>query len=156
MTPGLPLYAAPRLTLRKVKVFRGMDGSGLNANLYLDGKYVAFILDEGNGSGMYIHYDDQAMSTIVDAYIASLDIPGTPWTLNETALMLPWTLDTLINRTIDDHEDAKRMARLRKTKILFRLPTDDSDTIRTIQHKDRVAEATAWLLRKYPEARILT
>lgn len=46
------------LELKAVKTFLGSDGYGLNANLYLNGKKVAFVLDEGNGGELNISFTD--------------------------------------------------------------------------------------------------
>lgn len=46
------------LELKGVKTFMGMEGYGLNANLYLNGKKVAFVLDEGNGGELSISFTD--------------------------------------------------------------------------------------------------
>ena len=36
-------------SVKKVKTFRGMEGEGYNADLYRDGKKIAFVIDEGCG-----------------------------------------------------------------------------------------------------------
>lgn len=42
--------------LKSVKTFQGMDGIGLNANLYYKNKKVAFVLDEGHGGELNIQF----------------------------------------------------------------------------------------------------
>lgn len=42
--------------LSKIKSFRGMEGYGCNATITLDGKAVAFVLDEGNGGQIDIDF----------------------------------------------------------------------------------------------------
>lgn len=43
-------------TLGKIKTFRGRDGYGLNATILLDGKPVAFVLDEGCGGMLDVDF----------------------------------------------------------------------------------------------------
>ena len=43
--------------VKGVKTFEGMEGYGINANLYFEGKKVAFILDEGNGGCLDVRWD---------------------------------------------------------------------------------------------------
>lgn len=47
------------LQLKAVKTFVGHDGYGLNANLYLNNKKVAFVLDEGCGGELDIQFFDK-------------------------------------------------------------------------------------------------
>jgi hypothetical protein len=48
------------LELKAVKTFLGSDGYGLNANLYLNGKKVAFVLDEGRGGESEVTFTDKS------------------------------------------------------------------------------------------------
>jgi len=48
------------LELKGVKTFIGTDGYGLSANLYLKGKKVASVLDEGNGRGLNVSFLDNS------------------------------------------------------------------------------------------------
>ncbi len=47
-----PVLVNPTIELKNIKTFQGRDGYGLNANLYLNGEKIAFVLDEGNGGEM--------------------------------------------------------------------------------------------------------
>ena len=49
-----------RLEIKKIKTFNGMEGVGLNATLYFDGKKVCEVLDEGCGGTMTYHWTDGA------------------------------------------------------------------------------------------------
>src|SRR5579871_284967 len=49
---------AHKYEVAKIKTFRGMEGSGLNAVLLRDGKKAAELLDEGCGGMMYFHWVD--------------------------------------------------------------------------------------------------
>lgn len=47
------------LELKAVKTFLGSDGYGLNANLHLNGKKVAFVLYEGRGGELEVTFTDK-------------------------------------------------------------------------------------------------
>ena len=46
----------PEFTLTKVKTFIGNEGHGLNAEITMDGKPVAFVLDEANGGMIQVDW----------------------------------------------------------------------------------------------------
>jgi hypothetical protein len=46
-----------KFELKSVKTWQGCDGYGLSANLYVNGKKVATVLDEGNGGEMRIDWE---------------------------------------------------------------------------------------------------
>jgi len=45
----MPNNKKPVITLKKVKLFRGHDGTGLDCDLYVDGKKVAHVFDDARG-----------------------------------------------------------------------------------------------------------
>jgi len=45
-----------KFSVKGVKTFRGMEGYGINANLYYENKKIAFLLDSGNGGCMDIDW----------------------------------------------------------------------------------------------------
>ena len=44
------------LEIKALKTFKGMEGMGVNCNMYLDGKKIGEIIDEGNGGCLHITY----------------------------------------------------------------------------------------------------
>ena len=44
------------IEVRGIKTFKGIEGQGYNAGLYLNGKKIAGLIDKGNGGAVYIHY----------------------------------------------------------------------------------------------------
>jgi hypothetical protein len=113
---------ASRITLKKVKTFKGMDGVGINVDVYFDGKKVAEALDEGCGGEMMIHFLDRNMETTVTNYITSLNIPaevvsypGVP------TFEMPYNLEQIINNFIDGMETQRRLKAICRTKTLVRL-----------------------------------
>lgn len=55
------------LELKAVKTFLGSDGYGLNANLYFNGKKVAFVLYEGRGGELEVTFTDKSNEDAVFA-----------------------------------------------------------------------------------------
>jgi hypothetical protein len=51
----------PKIELKKVKIFRGHDGVGLDCDLYVDGKKVAHVFDSAHGGGN--EYDEYGNTT---------------------------------------------------------------------------------------------
>lgn len=45
------------LQVKNVKSFVGMEGHGFNCSLYIDGKKVAFVIDEANGGEFHYQWD---------------------------------------------------------------------------------------------------
>lgn len=54
-------------TVGKIKIFRGMEGEGLNAVLLRGKTPVAELIDEGNGGMMYYHWKDGHHDTAEEA-----------------------------------------------------------------------------------------
>ena len=46
-----------KVELKAIKTFEGMDGYGLNANVYINGKREAVALDEGCGGEMLLRWE---------------------------------------------------------------------------------------------------
>jgi hypothetical protein len=126
-TTGEQTYAtlvklASRITLKKVKTFKGMDGIGINADVYFDGKKVAEALDEGCGGELYIQWLDPKMESVVAAYITSLNIPAEVVHCEGTSdFEMPYDLEHIINTFVDGMETQKRLKAICRTKTLIRL-----------------------------------
>ena len=112
-----------RITLKKVKTFKGMDGVGLNADVYFDGKKVAEALDEGCGGDMWIQWLDRSMEKVVADYITSLNIPAevVSYPSVPTTFEMPYNLEQIINNFVDGMETQKRLKSICRAKTLVRL-----------------------------------
>jgi|GEM_PF-4794825 len=53
------------IQLKAVNYFRGHDGYGVSANLYLDNKKIGEILDDGWGGGFQIHIEQKEKEEIL-------------------------------------------------------------------------------------------
>lgn len=151
---------AAKFTIKRFESFRTHDGGGFNFDLYVDGKKVAEVAEEGHGGGLLVRWDDPKASVAMEEYVAALPSEKLPdeadtWLLE----MYPTgfrTLDveTFLCKLADDYENAKRMKRLCSKKTLFRLPEDNEGQYRVISRKfDPVVKAHIY--SKYPNATIL-
>ena len=152
--------------MRKVKTFRGREGDGFNAELCRDGKPVAFVMDDANG-GMYRWewydrseprvkktvegYDGKPFERTMTPEEAKLEdhvatLPKESWEYD--AELHAVTDEIFVGGLVDDVANDKRMKRLCKTKVLFRLAGDKEGEYRTVKaaYDARVKE---WMAGKY-------
>lgn len=123
----------PKIELKKVKMFNGHDGVGLDCDLYVDGKKVAHVFDSARGGGNeYQEYGNTLDEIKVNrkiltdleeyaktqTYICEFD--GKESTKN---------LDIIINELLDvveKEKQAKKMVKEFETKICAGIPNGDS------------------------------
>ena len=122
-----------KVEVRKVKSFRGREGLGFNAELVVDGKKVAFVIDEGSGGALRFDWEggrDSPAQKKLLLWLASqtpealglhINVPGTdPDVAAEVLFRTPEDkLDAYVNHLVDLHEEAKRLARQKKTKVVI-------------------------------------
>lgn len=152
------MYPNPlNITLKSVKTFNGLEGQGFSATMYVDGKVCCDVIDDANG-GCYnyqVAYDRKAGARVAGAE-ALLDkarafcktLPTTPWPADygcvDSAGFQP-DLDAFVSELVENIANEKRIARLRKTSLLFKADSDKATTdFRTIKTLD-VAVATRQL-----------
>jgi len=132
----------PNVQLKKVKTFVGMDGYGLNADVYINGVHCYFVLDEGSGGCM----DFTNMARIeknpakkkliedncklLDDYIKTL--PPDTYEFGGKTHTMKVDLETYINKLCDEMETEKlrkknerRMSKLFQTAIVIGKPNED-------------------------------
>jgi hypothetical protein len=139
----LKALVSPRLTLKGIKTFKGMDGVGLNVDIYFDGKKVAFGLDEGCGGGMYFQWLVPAKQDEVDTFITSLNIPADVVKYDGVPdFEMEYDLEQIVNTMVDGIETEKKFRKICKTKTLLRL-TDGNFLTYNIAFSPRVKELLA-------------
>ena len=132
-------------TIKNVKKFRGMEGTGFNLNLLRDGKKVAFVMDEGCGAEPCFEWVDEAKPKVDVPWlnfqqepISILRCSPEEAALYESLRGQTIKMDNFRGGTItmavdpemfvgdlfEKYENDKRFARLCKTKTLFRLKGD--------------------------------
>lgn len=151
---------APRLAIAAVKQFEGTDGYGLNADLFLDGKRVAFLLDEGSGGEFMTRYTARETEKVVDDYINSLNLPAkiVPLAEGETdgkQITLEQDLESLVNETCDQMANEKRYKRLLKTSVIWRNGTLAAGEFFVLKHNGKPDETKVRIKKKYNDATFL-
>ncbi len=105
-----------KLTLKKVKMFQGHDGVGLNADVYVDGVKTLFIFDGATGGESEHSVFDKEKYAELEKYAASL--PEYPLYSKEDIerysceqVMMKVDIDHLINEELDRLEKEKNEKR---------------------------------------------
>jgi hypothetical protein len=122
----------PHIEFKKIKTFRGMEGEGMNADIYINGVKCFFMRDDGNG-GMtdFDRYDNRMQPSIaiesnvqlVDAWIKT--IPDTIIPLKRkptiedprTELVIKADYESYFNQKYEDFIKAKDRAKFEKKKM---------------------------------------
>jgi len=117
----------PLIEFKKVKTFQGMEGEGLNADIYINGVKCFFMRDDGNGGMVdFDRYDNRKNPSIaietnvqlVDAFIAT--IPDTVYPLSvphadgRTELRIKADYESYFNQKYEDFINAKNLAKFNK------------------------------------------
>lgn len=117
----------PKFELKSIRYHEGMEGTGVNADIFINGKKCLHVRDNGDG-GDYQHIEYKNKDTIknntiifniklMDDYIESLK----PKLINNT-LQLKYDRDMLIDDLLNEHEEnktQKKIDKLCKTSIVF-------------------------------------
>lgn len=135
----------PKIDFKNVKTFQGMEGVGINADLYINGVKCYFIYDSGDGGEL--NFQDiikgditkiQFNKMLLDEYIKSL--PKKKWNIGGKEKFYPVTLEDYINDKIVEWDEQKRKKAFKKktqklfnTCIVFGVP--DSGTYQYLNYK---------------------
>lgn len=103
----------PQIELKKIKTFKGMEGTGLNAEVWVDGVRTAYVIDDASGS---IEFDftvyNRPMFERLQAYVKSL--PPREISLDYKTMWLAPTLETVIDEALHKQEMAKELKKIEK------------------------------------------
>jgi len=112
----------PKVTIKNLKSFRGMEGYGFNADIYINGVKSMFAMDGGNG-GQFdyeIVFGQGANFQLLKDYVKSISKKGEDSDME---------MDLYIARKVDEYENAKlkaknenKMAKLMAQAIVFGVP----------------------------------
>ncbi len=127
-----------RVEVRNVKTFRGMDGLGFNASLYIDGSKVAFVMDEGCGGSMRFEWEPNANKEGFYAFCSKL------------APNASEPEDTIVNCLLDQKANLDRLRRKCKNSICFTLSGDKDGGFRTLNIAPSPVSIGA-LIAKHPD-----
>ena len=98
-------------SVKKVLFFRGHDGYGFNASLYMRKKKIAFIIDLAQGSDFQIEEDDY--EAVEKLKLACKNIGLVPAVYNDGVKKIPvkypYTIDSLVEDLLEDYENRKKL-----------------------------------------------
>jgi len=128
----------PNVVLKKVKTFQGHEGYGLNAEVWIDGVYCTFVIDDGSGDCLDLQHNFRLGSDnhnamikerikLLEDYIATL--PDITTTLGgEKPFTYKQDLESYINQLVYDMENEKskkKMVKLFETAIVIGVPNSN-------------------------------
>lgn len=109
-----------KIELKKVKTFTGNEGTGLNAEVWVDGIKTAYVIDDASGSIMYDFtvYNKEKFKELED-YADSLPaepiiIDGKPYERDGEVVMCEQRIESVIDQAFHEYEQARAMKRLEK------------------------------------------
>lgn len=135
---------APKVELKNLKFFMGMENQGFNANLYINGLKCAFVIDEGNGGCLnyqpYLYKNPKESEVkknmaLLENYIKTM--PKVKTEFGDIKMDMDLFIEELINQKEKEKQDKKKV-KLMETSFLFGVPNGDS--FRYIQFKKPLAE----------------
>ena len=132
--------------VKNVKTFIGMEGYGFNTNLYCDGKKVAFVIDSAHGGCYDYEWVNDAARVKAEAYVKTL--PG----VEMYGTKLEMDMDIFMSELIDAYEEKKRIAKMKKTRVVFKTLDCGPGEVYTIAHKGDPEGCTKRAAVKYPDA----
>ena len=150
----------PKLEAKGIKTFLGSEGHGFNATLWVNGRKAATVIDSADGGTYRWHWTDKFAEKIFEAYVGTLPEEVHYWeptpingpkpepTATNSFTFKP-DADSVMGKLVDDALNARRFARLMKTKTVFRLKSDKDGDWRTLNGGPYSPAARAWLEKKY-------
>jgi hypothetical protein len=151
-----------RLTVKNLRSCEGNEGPAYSATLYLDGRKVGHVRNDGNGGMTFVEFWKKSGGKVVRdveaeravlAYVAEqpdVDMGEDPGRPGERWMMkadLEWVASQVVEDALEDQE----YRRWCRTKVVFRLEGDRDGHWRTIKAswKKQGAEVRAHLVKKY-------
>jgi hypothetical protein len=121
----------PKIELKNVKTFRGNEGYGLNATLYVDGIKTAFVMDDASGGPVNYDIFNQKKFDEIKAYAATL--PAEPIVFdgvpaldeNKQPMTIQPDVDTLVDNAfnlIQREKEAKKIGKKMEQCVMWGIP----------------------------------
>jgi len=137
--------------VKAVKFFIGIEGQGYNANLYRNGKKVAFVIDAGDGGCVTIQWASEEAKDNQQQYLDEMNAMADGFA-GETAH--EYFITCLVEKW-DMNIRAKKSVVFRKRPNYSSL--DFSNSTYELTHGLRSpAEAIKWVFENYPQAIVWT
>lgn len=116
---------APKLKFTNIKHFEGMDGIGLNADVYINGTKCLKMIDDGNGGELMLRKQAEHSETInkkiqeLNDYVETLS--PKKFSTFELPMTVEMYLDDMLIHQLEQKEQ-KRFEKMQETAILFGKP----------------------------------
>jgi hypothetical protein len=115
--------------LKKYHKNIGHEGEGFYCDLWMEGKLIAHVIDEGNGGSPLFQWENRdAMVKLLD-HIKTLPEKVYPPSKFSPELRIPADTETFIWDLVNEHIVRKKCQRSAKTKTLFRLKSDQGTDV---------------------------
>lgn len=136
-----------KITLKNVKMHPDMseETNCFSASIYLDGKRIGFVKNEGRGGVNLVDREDRKAGAKVEAYAKTLP-PLPPF--YKGGKPLEYNLDMLIGDLLEKYEEERIHKRWYKKGTVFRLKGDKKGEWKVIHHPYSEAVKTH-LIEKY-------
>ncbi len=107
-------------SVKNVKEFQGMEGTGFSCSLYLDNKKIGTVTDTANG-GMIDFYLNNGEEKTLDDYCKTLPKVDSMLIIDdEDDGMVENDKDIFVTSLIDKWKETKQVKKWCKTKIVFK------------------------------------
>jgi len=120
----------PKFQLKNVKYHQGMEGQGVNADIFINGKKCLHVRDDGNG-GCFDYRSERNIDTgindtiqfnikLMDDYIDS--VAPKEYKFSDNVRYLKYDRDMLFDDLLNEHEESKTEKKINKlcnTAIVF-------------------------------------
>lgn len=163
LRPATVMTATPTYALRGIKTFKGMEGIGLNATLYRDGKRVCEIIDEANGGEWHWNWfdfsrgesaEDAIFQGFIEAERAKIPADAVDKDYPQINLHTSFRGETWANKEVTRFESAKHMKREFRTYTCFQVGAGiGGETFKRV--KGHGPEVLAFINKKYGAERIV-
>ena len=130
-------------TIKSLKTWATDDGGDYQCTVYLDGKKLAYVHNDGNGGCLNIKYFDAVGEKTLSNHVAALP----PMIYDGETL--EYDADIFIEELVSAYEVEKKIVKAKKKGIVFRLLSDEKLTFRTINTLDHV-KASTYLDKNFP------
>ena len=143
------------LTIKKLKLFQGMEGEGFNLDLYLDGNKIASVIDSAHGGPFEYDFVCEAaakqLAEIVNA-MPPMPILDQSWRDIYPDGLIPVNIDMAVDELINEHNYQKRLARIRKTSLIFTTAICGKGDFMSVKHNGDIEKYRPLVLKKHPDA----
>jgi len=135
-----------QITLSNVRIskFASQETTCFTAKVLVNGKLAFVTGNDGQGGSNYVYVEDRVLTAEAESYVKSLP--------PEPQYGLPMDMELYVGVLLGQYELQRQLKRLSKTNTLFRLTGEDDFEIRYV--KGVGADAEAYILQKYPNAKI--